>query len=404
MTRFRYRAYTEAGEAVEGEVDAGDRSGALDRIAGLGHLPFRVEEAETNREPWWRRDVLARRVSARRLAALTRELAALISARLSIDEALDVMIGQGGDSHAARELQRVRSNVLDGASLSEALERRPETFPRSYVMAVRAGEASGALGPVLERLAAFLERTESVKAKIRSAMIYPSIVIVMAVFSLFVVMTGVLPGFAPLFEDAGERLPWLTRMVMGASAAVQAGWPWALGILALSVLAGARAMARPSVRATFDVQLLRMPLIGGHIRNIETARFCRTLATLTVNGVELPRALDLTARSLHNSAFATAGQELLAGVREGRSLARLMEEVKIFPDLAIKLTTVGERTGRLGEMLERAAEMFETETERNVERFLSILTPALIIFLGLVIAVIILSVVTAMFSLNEFVY
>jgi general secretion pathway protein F len=404
MTRFRYWAYTEAGEAVEGEIDAGDRSGALDRIARLGHLPFRVEEADSTWEPWWRRDLLAGRVGPRRLATLTQELAALISARLSIDEALDVMIGQGGDSAVVRELRRVRSDIMDGASLSEALERRPETFPRTYVMAVRAGEASGALGPVLERLAVFLQRTESVKAKIRSAMIYPSIVIIMAVFSLFLVMTVVLPRFAPLFEDAGERLPWLTRMVMSASAGIEAGWPWALGAFAILVLIGTRAMARPAVRAALDGQILRMPLIGGHVRNVETARFCRTLATLALNGVDLPRALGLTAQSLRNSTFVEAAGNLLTGVREGRPLARLMEESGVFPELAVKLAAVGERTGRLGGMLERAAEMFETETERSVERFLSILTPALIVFLGVFIAIIILSVVSAMFSLNEFVY
>ncbi|MFW6027395.1 MAG: type II secretion system F family protein [bacterium] len=402
MTRFRYWAYTEGGEAVEGEVDAADHSGALDRIGGMGHLPYRVEKADSADQPWWRRDVFARKVSARRLADLTRELSALVSARLGVEEALEVMTGQGGDTPAARVLRQVRADILEGASFSEALERRPETFPSSYVTAVRAGEASGALGPVLERLAAFLERNETVKAKIRSAMIYPAIVTVMAVLSLVLVMTVVLPGFAPLFEDSGAKLPWLTRMVMGASDAVQAGWPYALATLALAVLIGARALARPAIRRAVDAGILRTPLIGAHVTNAETARFCRTLSTLVVNGVDLPRALDLTAQSLRNRCFAQAGAELLAGVREGMPLARLMAENGVFPELAVKLAAVGERTGRLGEMLERAAEMFETETERNVERFLSILTPAITVVLGVVIGVIILSVVTAVFSLNEF--
>ncbi|MFP4002626.1 MAG: type II secretion system F family protein [Alphaproteobacteria bacterium] len=404
MTRFRYWAYTEAGEAVQGEVDAPDRSGALDRIGGLGHLPYRIEEAGAAGEPWWRRDLFTRHISARRLADLTRELAALVSARLGVEEALEVMIGQGGETGAGRVLRKVRADILEGASLSEALARQPETFPASYVTAVRAGEASGALGEVLERLAAFLERTEAVKAKIRSAMIYPAIVTFMAVLSLVLVMTVVLPGFAPLFEDAGSRLPWLTRMVMDVSGAVQAGWPYALGGLALAVLLGGRVLARPEIRLGVDTRILRMPLIGSHVTNAESARFCRTLSTLLLNGVDLPGALDLTTQALRNRRFAEAGAVLREGVRSGRPLARLMEETGVFPELAVKLAAVGERTGRLGEMLERAAGMFETETERNAERFLSILTPAITVFLGVVVGTIILSVVLAVFSLNEFAF
>ncbi len=191
---------------------------------------------------------------------------------------------------------------------------------------------------------------------------------------------------------------------MGASAAMQAGWPYALGALALAVLFGARALARPPIRRAVDARVLRTALIGSHFRNAESARFCRTLATLLINGVDLPRALELTTQSLRNRCFAEAGAGLLAGVREGRPLARLMADSGVFPELAVKLTTVGERTGRLGDMLERAAEMFETETERNVERFLSILTPAITVFLGVVVGTIILSVVTAVFSLNEFAF
>lgn len=404
MTRFRYWAYTEAGDPVQGEVEAGDRSTALDRIGGLGHLPFRVEEADAAPAPWWQRDVFSRRVDARRLANLTRELAALVSARLSIDEALDVMIGQGGETAAVRELRKVRGDILEGASLSEALARRPATFPPSYVAAIRAGEAGGALGPVLERLAAFLERSEAVKAKIRSAMIYPIIVMAMAVLSLVLVMTVVLPGFAPLFEDAGNRLPWLTRMVMAASEAVQASWPWALGGLAVLLLLGSRMLAQPAMRRAADAQLLRTPLMGNYLRGAETARFCRTLSTLLTNGVNLPRALELSAQALRNRCFVEATGQILEGVREGAPLARLMGGTSVFPELAVKLAAVGERSGRLGEMLERAAAMFEADTERSVERFLSVLTPALTIFLGVVIGTIILSVVMAVFSLNEFAF
>jgi general secretion pathway protein F len=285
-------------------------------------------------------------------------------------------------------------------SLADALSEHRDVFPQYYASMIRAGEASGALDVVLGRLSEFLEKSQALRESIKTALYYPVFLLTMAALSIVILLTFVIPEFEPLFESAGAALPISTRVLVAAGDAIR-NYGWLMLVaLAASIYLTRRYLATTDGRRRADELFLRLPVIGSLLTKIEVARFCRTVSTLLQNGVGLLGALDIVRDTVKNSVIASAIGNVAMRLKEGRGLAEPLAATGAFPKLAVHLVRVGEETGKLDEMLSKLADIYEQDVGRATERMLSLLVPLLTISMGVMIAAIIMSILTAIFSVN----
>lgn len=403
MPWYVYKAVSADGEVLEGELEAPDRSSVVERLRSQGHVPIRAEERKGGGGGVaWRRVARGDRgVGSGDVSLLTRELSILLEAGLPLDRALTTLSTLSSAGPVRRLVDRILERVRGGSSLAEALEAQGTVFPSYYAGMVRAGEAGGALETVLSRLADALERAQALRESVKSALLYPLLVVILAGLSLVVLMTLVVPQFRPLFEDSGAALPLVTELVIGLSDLLRDFWWLFLGLVVLAVVLVRRHNATAAGRLRWDRWLLRWPLVGELLLKIEVARLSRTLGTLLANQVNVLNALSMSMGSLGNRAVIAGLSELRGRLTKGEGLAVPLAEANIFPALAVQLIQVGEESGKLEEMLLRVAAIYDEEVRRTVDRLLALLVPAVIIVLGVVIAVIIGSMLAAILSANE---
>jgi general secretion pathway protein F len=398
MVWFSYKAVTTDGEVIEGELEALDRRAAIERLRSQGHVPIRAEERRGGRSV--RRGGFRRRagISSSAVALLTRELSMLLQSGLPLDRALSILGSLSVEGPVRRLVERILDQVRGGASLAEALEAQGEAFPSFYSGMVRAGEAGGALEVVLERLADTLERAQALRESVKSALIYPMLVVILAIGALVIMMTLVIPNFRPLFEESGAAMPLLTQIVIGISDFVRDFW-WALaGALALLVYGVRRHNATPAGRLRWDRWLVSLPLLGDLILKLEVARLARTLGTLLANQVNVLNAVSMALGTLGNRAVGDSLSELRGRLAKGEGFAVPLAEAGVFPVLAVQLIQVGEESGQLDGMLLRVADIYDEEVKRTIDRILALLIPVIIMVLGVVIALMIGSIVMAIMS------
>ena len=395
MPRFSYKAVSPGGEVIEGDIEAASREMVVERLRRQGHVPIRAEPRRTASGRTVSGLFKPRRISPKDLVHLTQELVTLLQAGLPLDRALTILGDLTRPGPARAMVTQIFERVRGGATLADALEHFPDVFANFYCGLVRAGEAGGSLESVLARLAESLERAQTLRENVRSALMYPAIVLIMAVLSLAVLMTLVIPEFRPLFEDAGAEMPLATQVVIWVSDLFRAYW-WAMlgSVIAAGVIL--RLHNRdPKGRLRWDGWIIRLPLFGDLIRKAETARFSRTFGTLLTNGVTMLNALSMTVETLENRAIAEAVGAVRGRLERGEGLAGPLGESGIFPHLALQLIQVGEETGEMEPMLLRIAEIYDTEVQRTIQRMLSLLVPLITIGLGVLIAVIIGSILSA---------
>ncbi|HVO87179.1 MAG TPA: type II secretion system F family protein, partial [Casimicrobiaceae bacterium] len=290
-----------------------------------------------------------------------------------------------------------------GKALSQALDARREVFSRFYVNIVRAGEAGGALGVVLQRLAETMERNKELRESVRSALIYPAILVCVAVLSVIVLLIFVVPQFKQTFEQAGKALPLPTAIVIFIGDFMRAWW-WAVAIVVLLAVQWFRARGRkPNVRRERDARLLRVPLLGDLIAKVETARFARTLATLLANGVTLLAGLAIVRETIQNVVLAGALDGVVTRLREGKGFGRPLADTGLYPRLATQMILVGEESGRLEEMLGRVADVYDREVQTAIRRFLAVLEPVLILGLAVMVGGIVFSILLGVMGMSELV-
>ncbi|MBK8688401.1 MAG: type II secretion system F family protein [Betaproteobacteria bacterium] len=409
MPVFRYKAVSPAGEVSTGELDAANEGEIVGRLRDQGLLPTQVLPASgaagATRGPRTPRRSLfeARRVNSDHLMAMTRELATLLRAGLPLDRALELLIGLAPVPPVALMLQQIRDDVRGGKALSQALDARRDVFSRFYVNIVRAGEAGGALGHVLTRLADTMERNKELRESVKSALIYPVILIGVAVLSVMVLLVWVVPQFEQTFQQAGKALPLPTAIVVVVGGFLRRWW-WAVaGATVLAALWLRRRSRSPAVRQRWDRRLLSWPLVGDLVTKVEVARFARTLATLLGNGVTLLAGLGIVKETLGNSVLANALDGVTARLREGKGFGRPLAETGLYPKLATQMILVGEESGRLEEMLNRVADVYDREVAMAVKRFLAVLEPALILGLAVMIGGIVFSILLGVMGMSELV-
>lgn len=403
MTSFRYKAVRANGEMVEGDLEATSKAQVMTRLSDMGYMP--ISAAAVGGSALSR--LLAAdlfggdRMDLRDLMIASRELATLLDAGIELERALEILVALAERPVVQRTFAAVLDDVRGGSALGDALDARGGTFPISYVSMVRAGEIGGSLAVVIGRLSDYLERAQAARETVRSALIYPIILLVMALASVIVMVSVVLPQFTPLFEGAGAELPLLTQGLLALSNFIERAW-WALllGIIALTVVIRRR-LAVPEARLRFHRRLLDVPLLRDLILRVETARLTRTLGTLLQNGVATIDALAIARETVVNRHFNRALGEVGDKVKSGATIAQALGEVPRFPTLAAHLVRVGEETGRLESMLLRTADLFEEETQRAIRRMLGLLVPGLTAALGVVVAVIIASVFMAIIRVNQ---
>lgn len=401
MPLFQYKATDAQGSTLEGEMEARAPDSVAEHLQAQGYMPIQIEEATAGKDGGWLGGFGRARVSQDEIAMMTREIATLLRAGLPLDRALEVVINLSANDEVAEILDEVRQDVRGGASLYAALEAQKGVFSRFYLNMIRAGEAGGALEVVMVRLTEFMERAKDLRETVKSALVYPAILVVVAVVSVIVLLIFVVPQFTQMFEESGKALPVPTQIVIAAGEFFQAWW-WALigGGLFLFVLFK-RQMADPDSRYRWDERFLALPLIGDLVAKIEMTRFSRTLGTLLDNGVSLLSALSIVKETMSNSVMAERLDEVATKLREGKGLGTPLMEAEVFPRLGVHMVMVGEETGRLSEMLIQVADVFDREVQTAVKRTLSLLEPALILGLGLVIGAIIMSILVAILSVNE---
>ncbi len=400
MAHFLYKAVKLDGEEVEGEQEAVDESALIQQLQRQGLIPLHTRPAGGLRARFRRQ---RRRLSATDVEVITRQLATLVESGLTLDRSLQVLSDLSVDETVTRVLADVQERVRGGASFSAALEAQDGQFETLYINMVRAGEAGGALNEVLGRLADYLERSAELRGSIKSALIYPSILLVVAGLSVVLLLVFVVPQFTTLFDDMGAALPWSTRIVVGAGDFLRDFW-WGLLVLiaAIAVLIE-RWLQDEDHRRWFDRQLMRLPLFGDLIWKMETARFCHTLSTLLNNGLPLLSGLNLARQVIGNRTLSDGLIAVSEELKHGRGIAGPLTNHRVLPQLALQMIRVGEESGALDAMLAKVADIFDRETRSSVQRMLTLLEPALIIGLGVMVAGIIISILMAILGANELV-
>ena len=404
MAAFRYEAYDAAGRLHKGVLEADTSRQLRARLRDQGLLVAEVatvseETIARSSNRWhWRRGL-----SGAQLSLVTRQFATLLSAGLPVEQTLNALVEQADTDYQRQVLAGVRGEVLAGHTLARSLHKYPRVFHELYVTLVAAGEQSGRLGEVMERLADYTESHQALRQKVGLAFVYPAIVTLVATAVVLGLLTYVVPQVVNVFQNTNQALPLLTRALIGLSDFLRASWWLWLALIVAVVWAARRALRLPGPRLRFHRWLLRLPLVGTMVRGVNSAQLASTLGILVGSGVPLLAALQAGAGVVNNLPMRQAVEEAARRVREGGSLSRALATAKLFPPMLIHMIASGEASGRLVQMLERAAEQQGREMENRVMGLTSLLEPLLIVVMGVVVLVIVLAILLPIFEMNQLV-
>lgn len=408
MPAYTYEAVDAQGRASRGTLEADSPRAARGQLRSQGLVPLEVQAvggaapaAAGVRGLLQREIVSPRAFRATELTVLTRQLAGLVRAGLPLERALAVLSEEAERPRQQAVLSGLRAEVNAGAALAKAMAQFPREFDDTYRAVIAAGEQGGALGEVLERLAQDQEDTLALRSKLVSAALYPAIVSLIALAIVVFLLAYVVPQVTEVFTSQKRALPLLTAAMLWLSQQVRGSGPALLVLLAGLAVAARLALRRPAVRLRVDAAWLRLPLIGRLSRSYNAARFGATLALLTSAGVPMLKALQSAADTLGNQALRADAQETLVLVREGAPLASALARHKRFPGLLVMFIRLGEQTGTLPEMLQRAARQLSEEVQRRAMRLATLLEPLLIVGMGGMVMVIVLAVLLPIIELNQ---
>jgi general secretion pathway protein F len=402
MPLYAYKAINNLGETEEGVRDASDESSLIGLLQAEGYIPIKVGPAGAKTFLGLSLGAKQTRLSQKEIALFTSELATLLDSGLPLDKSLTVLIDLTEDNEKLSKLiARVLEKVKGGSSLADALDKQSGVFSRFYLNMIRAGEAGGSLGEVLNRLAEYLERSRELKDTVSTALIYPAVLLVMSLASLFVMLIFVVPQFTEMFESAGQELPVSTQIVVAIAEWLQSYWWLLIGGAIFAVSYMRFQLADPVRKKVWDGRFLKLPLADLVILTKETANMSRTLGTLLGNGVSILSALVIVRETVDNLVLVDAIQHAEEELKQGKRMSDALVKTGIFPKMAVQMIKMGEETGHLEEMLLRVAEIYDKQLKIAIQRMLALLEPALIITLGLMIAGIIVSILLAILSVND---
>jgi type IV pilus assembly protein PilC len=403
MPTFAYSGRTRSGQTVTGEHVADTMDAAINALRREQIMVTRIDPAKPAKaeakEAKPNAPKPGKSVPAKNLAIFTRQFSVMIDAGLPLVQCLDILGKQEPHKNFAAVILRVREDVEAGAALADSMKKHPRTFDNLYSNMIAAGEAGGILDTILKRLAVYIEKNVKLKSEVKSAMIYPIAVIVIAALVVGAILWKVIPTFAQLFEGLGAQLPMPTRIVIAASDGVVAwGWLFLIGLGVLGFLIR-RYYGTEGGRLTIDALMLKTPILGGILRKVAVARFCRTLSTLLSSGVPILDGLDITARTSGNAIIERAILKTRAGIERGETVSGPLKDTNVFPSMVVQMINVGETTGALDTMLSKIADFYEEEVDTAVAGLLTLLEPVMIAFLGVVVGGIVIAMYMPIFDL-----
>ncbi|MGA6924274.1 MAG: type II secretion system inner membrane protein GspF [Desulfosarcina sp.] len=407
MPVYDYQALDPKGKTITGIIDADGAQAARQKIRAMGSFPVKVKEvteAESGKET---RGItvqgLFSRVTPAQVSLWTRQLSTLTGAGFPLVSALTTLVSQTKTQGFTKIVARIKDSIVEGNSFASALTLYPSAFSQIYINMVRAGETSGTLEIVLQRLADIMEKQQELKSRIQTAMAYPILMTVIGTLVLFFLMTFVVPNITTIFTDMNQALPAPTRFLIAASDLFKSYW-WVLVILAIAALVALRAFRRTERGlAATDRLMLRLPIAGSLLKRIAVARFTRTLASLLENGVTMLPALEIVRNVTGNVIISGLIEKASTEVEKGQGLAQSLAADAVFPDLAVQMIQVGEQSGELEPMLYKIAEVYENEVQASIMSMMAMLEPIMILVMAVVVLFIVLSICLPIFEMNQLV-
>ena len=399
MPTFAYSGRTRGGETVNGERIADSADAAVAALRREQVLVTRIAPTRDKAAPGAKKGKLGKKVNSKNIAVFVRQFSVMIDAGLPLVQCLEILGNQEEDKNFAETILATRSDVESGASLADAMKKHPKVFDPLFTNMIAAGEAGGILDTILKRLATYIEKAVKLKSQVKSAMIYPIAVIVIAVLVVGVILWKVIPTFASLFAGLGATLPLPTRIVIALSNFLVNFMPFIIVAIAAISYAFRSYYATTAGKYQIDGITLKLPVLGLLMRKIAVARFCRTLATLLSSGVPILDGLDITARTSGNSVVEEAILVTRKSIERGETISAPLKETGVFPPMVTQMIAVGETTGALDTMLSKIADFYEEEVDTAVAGLLTLLEPIMIAFLGGVVGGIVIAMYLPIFDL-----
>jgi general secretion pathway protein F len=403
MPVFVYQATDRTGQLVEGTIEAKDEGLVINRLHGLQLLPIKVEREGASKGFSLNLSLPSFFTGASRkdLMLFTQQLATLCNSGLPLDKSLSILVELTEKKRFKSILDNIQKNVHSGSTFADALSKHPGVFSKLFVSMVKAGEEGGVLEAILLRLASFLESSEQLRDSIRSALIYPTLLTLIGGGAVAILLTFVIPKFAKIFSDIGQTMPLSTQILLTISSFMTNYW-WLiiLGFIFIGIFIRGY-LNTETGKFKWDSLKLKMPLIGTLQRKIEVSRFARTLGTLIRSGVPILQSLFITKDTLTNVVVSNAMEGIHKRIKEGGGISDPLMESGVFPPMAIHMIKVGEETGKLEDMLIKVADTFDNEVQSSVKSLISLLEPMMILFMGLIVGFIVISMLMAIFSIND---
>jgi type IV pilus assembly protein PilC len=395
MPKFVYSARPAAGGDIQsGEMVVNTKDEVMSYLHRQKLIPVSVRQKEAGINL-----TIGTGIKTRDIVIFTRQFATMINSGLPLVQSLDILAEQTENQAFKKVIQEVLYDVESGNTLADSMKKHPKVFTELYVNMVAAGEAGGILDTILLRLATFLEKNDALIRKIKGAMIYPGVILTVAVLAVVILLLFVIPTFQTMFESAGVPLPMPTRIVIGMSAFLQAFW-WALGLgVIVAAFLFRQVYATSDGKLLFDRILLRLPILGDLQRKAAVARFTRTLGTLVSSGVAILEGLEITAKTAGNRVIHDAVMSSRASIAGGETIAAPLKESGVFPPMVVQMINVGEQTGGLDEMLSKIADFYDEEVDAAVEALLSAMEPIMIVFLGTIVGGMIVAMYLPIFDM-----
>ncbi len=408
MPVFKYVAQTINGRSTGGEIEALDINDAKVKIRGMKLVPLKVavvgdkmKLTKKVRPPNLFDQLTMPKVKSKELQIFTRQFATLINAGIPVVEALGVLT-QGSTTPVLKAmLLKTKASIEGGKSLGDSLAQNPMGFDNFYCNMVRAGEASGALDIILQRMSTYLEKTEKIRNQIKSAMMYPVMILLVAGIVIALILVFIIPKFQEMYKTSGGDLPWLTQKVVGISEWLRGNWYIAIGVAIIIPITLQNYYNTPAGKKTVDRFLMRIPLFGDVFTKSGVARFSRTMATLLSSGVPLLEAIEVGARTVGNSVIEKHLLKCRESVAVGKGFSGPLNKISIFPKMVAQMIEIGEQTGALDGMLGKIADFYEDEVDNAVKGLMTLIEPILLVFIGSVIAVLVLAMYLPIFGMAD---
>jgi len=401
MGNFTYKAKNRSGNVVNGVIAADHRSAVMERLLGMGLMPLEINQAANSGNKSGSGPLFKKRIKKASISIFMRQLGDLLNAGVPLVKALTTLTNQQSTPQLKEVIHQIKTSVVSGSNLADALAEHPKLFSELQINLVHSGEVSGSLESVLNQIAEFAEKEQALISRVKTALAYPVLLFLVGTGSVIFLMTFFIPRFAVIFSDMGHNLPMPTQILMGVSHFIRTFWMVFILVIAGGVYLFRKWVNKPSGRLQYDGIKLKIPIVNDLVTKIAVSRFCRTLATLLKSGIPLLTALKVVQGATGNAVIANEISEIAGSIREGQSLAEPLRMSRIFPMSVVEMISVGEEAGNLEDVLFKVSDAFDIEVDNAVQMFVSLMEPAMILFMAIIVGFIVISMLLPVFTLNS---